>query len=93
MPRLMERRDFLGAALALFTWTVLPEPVRESIFVWDDVTPPLWFSVSPEPDWMGAAMKRYMNAQLYAPRGVTLTHIGEATQQEYVQWFSEQEPA
>ena len=82
----MERRDFLGALLALFTWTAMPEREIEMIHLFTT-------DMFPEPDWMGAAMKRYMNAQLYAPRGVTLTHIGEATQQEYVQWFSEQEPA
>ena len=92
----MERREFVGAALALFCGVAMPEPVRESIFVWDDVTPPLWFVTGNpdhvEPDWVKAAMSRYMNLQLYAPRGqVTLTHIGEPAQQEYAQWWAEQQ--
>ncbi len=81
----MERRDFVGAVLALFTWTAMPAREIEMIHLF---SPPM----GPEPDWMGAAMKRYMNAQLYAPQGVTMvTHIGEPAQQEYAAWFSEQQ--
>lgn len=93
----MERREFVEAALALFTWTVLPEPVRESLFVWDDVTPALWFSVGnpdhAEPDWMKVAMGRYMNLHLYRPPGsVMITGVTDmATLDEYSKWWDEQQ--
>ncbi len=82
----MERREFMEAALALFTWTVMPAREIEMIHLLPPIVPVA------EPDWMKAAMSQYMNAQLYAPRGqVTVTHIGEPAPQEYAQWWAEQQ--
>ena len=36
----MERRDFVGAALALFTGVAMPEPIRELVWVQDPWMPP-----------------------------------------------------
>jgi hypothetical protein len=84
----MERRDFVGAMLALFTWTVMPEREIEMIHLFS--TPPDTLLISD--DVMKAMMSQYMNAQLYAPRGqVTVTHIGEPAQLEYAQWWREQQ--
>lgn len=87
----MERRDFLGAALALFTWTVLPEPVREVVWVQDPWMPPDTLLISE--DVMKKMMSSYMNLQLYPPRGagVILTDIREPAHQEYAQWWAEQQ--
>jgi hypothetical protein len=41
----MQRRDFLGSMLAIFTGLALPAPVRDQIqvFQWDDLTPGVFF--------------------------------------------------
>lgn len=63
----MERREFMGAALALFCGVALPAPVIELIRVAPIVPAPFV-----EPDWMRAAMGKFMNDALYPPQMVVI---------------------
>ncbi len=59
---MIDRREFLGAVAALFAGVVLPEPVRESIWV-GPATWPAWGAANfPEPVLTEATIRRAYDA-------------------------------
>ena len=67
----MERREFVGAALALFTGVAMPEPIRELVWVQDPWMPPDNLLISEEV--MENVLKRVfcepITAAFAAPQG------------------------